>query len=160
MRKSEEKWFFEFGNPTDLNPSVLALEISLVKISDFQIFTHPKKPPFPFQNLSWSPSKLGFLKNLLCRLIVISLVASQRNSAILQPFFSSLSQPGMVRSASSNKKHCWTIVPLLLERLENGGCGFSFGQATKITVKPEDLQEKIWASWRAKSARVCMEVGN
>ena len=30
--KSEETWFFEFGNPTDLNPSVLAFEISFVII--------------------------------------------------------------------------------------------------------------------------------
>ena len=28
--KSEKEWLFEFGNPTDLNPSVLALEISFV----------------------------------------------------------------------------------------------------------------------------------
>ena len=36
MEKSDKKWrkwLFEFGNPTDLNPSVLALEISFVTLS-------------------------------------------------------------------------------------------------------------------------------
>ena len=39
VKKSEEKWLFEFGNPTDLNPSVLALEISFVNI---YIYTPPR----------------------------------------------------------------------------------------------------------------------
>ena len=42
--KSEEKWFFEFGNPTDLNPTFLGLEIRLVK--DDLIFPHILKVDF------------------------------------------------------------------------------------------------------------------
>ena len=102
----------------------------------FPNFYTPKKTSISFPEIHLGPHLNSVFSKISCRLIVISLVASQRNSAILQPFFF-IPQPtryGPI-SKQQQKNTAGRSFRYFLKDLRMGVAGFSFGQATKNHCK-------------------------